>query len=69
VYHLLPVSLDCPFVIAPSVFSNVYKKKYLPVSLDCPFLLATSVFSNVYLVLLFGLLSPNGFEIFGFRIF
>jgi len=23
-YNLLPVSLDCPFVIAPSVFSNVY---------------------------------------------
>jgi hypothetical protein len=29
----LPVSLDCPFLIAPSVFSNVY----LPVSLDCLF--------------------------------
>ena len=24
VYHMLPVSLDCPFFIAPSVFSNVY---------------------------------------------
>jgi len=24
VYHMLPVSLDCPFLIAPSVFSNVY---------------------------------------------
>ena len=24
---LLPVSLDCPFLIAPSVFSNVYLKK------------------------------------------
>ena len=24
VYPLLPVSLDCPFFIAPSVFSNVY---------------------------------------------
>jgi len=21
---MLPVSMDCPFVIAPSVFSNVY---------------------------------------------
>jgi hypothetical protein len=42
---LLPVSLDCPFLIDPSVFSNVY----LPVSLDCPFLIAPSVFSNVYL--------------------
>jgi hypothetical protein len=42
---LLPVSLDCPFLIAPSVFSNVY----LPVSLECPFLIVSSVFSNVYL--------------------
>ena len=24
VYPMLPVSLDCPFSIAPSVFSNVY---------------------------------------------
>jgi hypothetical protein len=24
VYHMLPVSLDCPFVIAPSVFCNIY---------------------------------------------
>ena len=24
VYPLLPVSMDCPFLIAPSVFSNVY---------------------------------------------
>ena len=24
VYRLLPISLDCPFLIAPSVFSNVY---------------------------------------------
>jgi len=23
VYPMLPVSLDCPFLIAPSVFSNV----------------------------------------------
>ena len=23
-FFLLPVSLDCPFLIAPSVFSNVY---------------------------------------------
>jgi hypothetical protein len=39
---LLPVSLDCPFLIASSVFSNVY----LPVSLECPFLIASSVFSK-----------------------
>ena len=42
---MLPVSLDCPFLIVHSVFSNVY----LPVSLDCPFLIDSSVFSNVYL--------------------
>ena len=24
VYPMLPVSLDCPFMIAPLVFSNVY---------------------------------------------
>ena len=24
VYPMLPVSLDCPFLIVPSVFSNVY---------------------------------------------
>jgi len=40
------VSLDCPFLIGPSVFSNVY----LPVSLVCPFLIAPSVFSTVYVV-------------------
>ena len=37
--------LDCPFLIASSVFSNVY----LSISLDCPFLIASSVFFNVYL--------------------
>ena len=26
VFPLLPVSLDCPFLIVPSVFSNDYKK-------------------------------------------
>ena len=24
VYRMLPVSLDCPLLIAPSIFSNVY---------------------------------------------
>ena len=27
VYHILPVSLDCPFLIASSVFSNLYLAK------------------------------------------
>jgi hypothetical protein len=56
---MLPVSLDCLFLIALSVFSNVYLLSLsssclvypiLPVSLDCPFLIAPSVFSYVYLV-------------------
>jgi len=29
VYSVLPVSLDCPVLIAPSVFSNVYIHKYI----------------------------------------
>ena len=43
VYLMLPVSLDCPFLIAPSVFSNVYlhitvRLKEHPghTSLSCP---------------------------------
>jgi hypothetical protein len=44
---VLPVSLDCPILIAPSIFSNVY----FPVSLDCPYLIAPSVFSNVYFII------------------
>ena len=31
VYPMLPVSLDFPFLIAPSVLSNVYLYKYTPV--------------------------------------
>jgi hypothetical protein len=42
---MLPVSLDCPLLVASTVFSNVY----LSVSLDYPLLIASSVFSNVYL--------------------
>jgi len=42
---VLPVSLHCPFLIVPSVFSNVY----MSVSLHCPFLIVPSVFSNVYI--------------------
>ena len=50
VYPMLPVSLDCPSLIAPSVFSNVYLfclpsswvlcTQVLPVFLNCPFLIA-----------------------------
>ena len=28
VFPMLPVSLDCPFLIAPSIFSNVYSTKF-----------------------------------------
>ena len=44
---VLPVSLDCPILIAPSIFSNVY----FSVSLDCPYLIAPSVFSNFYFII------------------
>ena len=46
---ILAVFLDCLFLIALSVFSNVY----LPVSLDCSFLIALSVFSNVHLLVVY----------------
>ena len=47
---MLPVSLDCPLLIAPMVFSNVYLVyPMLPVSLDCPLLISPMAFSNVYL--------------------
>ena len=53
VHPMLPVSLDCPLLIARSLFSNgccprlVSVYPMLPVSQDCPFLIACSVFSNV----------------------
>jgi hypothetical protein len=54
VYPVLPVSLDCPFCIAPLVFSDVYLScvlvyPMLSDSLDCPFVIAPLVFSYVYL--------------------
>jgi hypothetical protein len=42
-FPMLLISLDCPFLIAPSVFSNVY----LPVSLDCLFLLPLRYSTNI----------------------
>jgi len=29
VYHMSPVSLDCPFFIVPSIFSNIYLRHTL----------------------------------------
>jgi hypothetical protein len=65
VYQVLSFSLDCPFLITPSVFSNVYVfcvafVRLLPVScvasvavsLDYPFLIATSVSVSWYSILL-----------------
>ena len=54
VYPMLPSSLDCPFLICHSVFSNVYLVlcfvyPMLPSSLDCPFLICHFVFSIIYL--------------------
>ena len=63
-YYMLPVSLDCPFVL-PLRYSLtfifivlwfcfvclylVYPK--LPVTLDCPFLISPRVFSNIYFLI------------------
>jgi len=57
VYPMFPVSLDCPFLIFLSVFSNVYLflclvYPMLPVSLGCPSVIFPSVFSNFYFLLL-----------------
>jgi hypothetical protein len=41
VYHMLPVSLDCPFLV---FLRLVYPM--LSVSLECPLLMASSVFST-----------------------
>ena len=46
---MLPVSLDCPFLIVPSAFSKltfIYPLSCVPL---CTLLIALSVFSNVYL--------------------
>ena len=43
---MLPVSLDCPLLIA---FLFAFLCSMLHVSLDCPLLIATAVFSKVYL--------------------
>jgi hypothetical protein len=53
---MLLVSLECLFLIAPSIFSNVYFVlcivcPMLLVSLECPFLIDPSIFSSVYFVL------------------
>ena len=49
---IFPITQDFPFLIAPSVFSNVYfglVYLLLPIILDFLFLIAPSVFSNVYI--------------------
>ena len=74
---MLSVSLDCSFLITPSVFSNVYLFFFvfvlcrvypmLPVSLDCSFLITPSVVSKVYLFVCFRPVScvPNVVSISG----
>jgi hypothetical protein len=50
VYPMLPVSLDCSFLIAPSVFSNVYLHIYI--IMEQPFLrllINTSILSIINL--------------------
>jgi hypothetical protein len=49
---IFPITQDFPFLIAPSVFSNVYfglVYLLLPIILDFLFLIAPSVFSIVYI--------------------
>ena len=47
---MLPVSLDCSFLIASSVSLDCSFLIASSVSLDCSFLTASSVFSNVYCI-------------------
>ena len=70
-YTMLPVSLDCPFLIVPSVFSNVYLScvhyvaSFSGLSIfDCPCLIVLSVFSNVYLSYVHYVASFSGLSIF-----
>jgi hypothetical protein len=46
VYPILPVSKDCPFLIAPSVFSNVYLQLDQPEIKTAMFVLLQSVVSE-----------------------
>jgi hypothetical protein len=50
---MLPVALDCPFLIAPSVYSNVSFRSVscvpgVAIFSGLSFLIASSVFANVY---------------------
>jgi len=48
----LPMSLDCPYFIAPPVLLNLYVRTYLEecllVSLDCSYFIAPPVFLSLY---------------------
>jgi hypothetical protein len=53
VYPMLRVSLDCPFLLGPAVFCNIYLS-YVLCTLCCQFLwivlfVSPWVFSNIYL--------------------
>jgi hypothetical protein len=39
----LPVSLDCPFLIAPSVFSNVYLVYHEQLNLHCMYIIENTM--------------------------
>ena len=59
---MLPVSVDCLFLIVPSVFSNVYLSCVPNVTsvVDCLILIVPSVFSNVYLSCVLNVTSVRG---------
>ena len=42
VYLMLPISLDCPFLVVPLVYCNVYKGHMIYVHLFCPNITDTS---------------------------
>ena len=48
VYTMLPVSLDCPFLIVLSVLFLIVLSVLFLIALLVLFLIALSVFSNVY---------------------
>ena len=46
---MLPVSLDCPFLIAPSILSNVYLQQIILMYLDRGTILSRYPLRSVYL--------------------
>jgi hypothetical protein len=56
VHSMLPVSLHCPFLIVPSVFSNVYFQQINIILLSCIPLLSIVIKTNILQTFMTGLL-------------